>query len=374
MIDTIFINCRELSKVSPESAEAYARATGRLLAHSNEQLEAYPNIKKLIGQNPLDMMRMNLHYHAEFMSSVFRLNSCELLTRTVSWLYRVFSARSLSYDYFRIELGAWQNAIHECLENPEQKSEILAVYDWLIQHHENMIKLSRVGDGLSFPVQNEAAEMQRVFLSQILHGDTKGCLTLVEQSIQTADDLKRLYLDVIWPVMVRIGQLWETNQISVAEEHLATAIVGRIMAALYPSIAQFDATRGKAVVSAGPNEFHEVGARMVADFMEIDGWDVAYLGANTPAGELCGFIKQHKPFVVVLSVATAFNLESARQLIQLINEDPETSGTKIMVGGFAFNGIPQLYQAMGADGYAADAESVLHVVDGWWSERKSKHA
>jgi methanogenic corrinoid protein MtbC1 len=261
---------------------------------------------------------------------------------------------------------AWQVAIHECLGGSDKKTEILAVYRWMVEHHEDMIKLSLSGEGLSFFIQHEANEMQQIFLSLLLHGDTQGCLKLAGQSILTADDLKHFYLDVVWPAMTRIGYLWESNQISVAEEHLATAIVGRVMASLYPRFALFETTRGKAIVSAGPNEFHEVGARMVADFMEMDGWDVTYLGANTPAQEFLGIIKQHKPFVVALSVATVFNLDSARHIIQMIKEDQEYRNIKVMVGGLAFNGMPLLWQAIGADGYAADAESALRVTDNWW--------
>jgi len=374
MIKDILASSRELPKISPETADAYAQAIDKLKDNVNGQLEANPKIMELIGRNPLDVMRNNHRNHATFMATIFKLNSFELLARTVPWVYRAYHARGFSYDYFPIELVAWQIAIHQCLDNSARKSEILAVYKWMVQHHGDMIKLSRTGEGLSFSVQREANAMQQVFLSLLLHGDTQGCLKLVDQSIQTADDMKHFYLDVIWPAMYRIGELWETNQISVAEEHLSTAIVGRVMAALYPRFALFEITRGKVIVSAGPNEFHEVGARMVADFMEMDGWDVTFLGANTPASELLNLLKQYKPFVLALSVATVFNLESARQMIQMIHDDLETRSIKVMVGGLAFNGMPQLWQTIGADGFAADAESALQVSDDWWVAENSDNA
>jgi methanogenic corrinoid protein MtbC1 len=239
----------------------------------------------------------------------------------------------------------------------------------MVKHHEDMIKLSLSGEGLSFSVERESNEMQQVFLSLLLHGDTKGCLKLVDHSVITPGDLKHFYLDVVWQAMSKIGQMWESNKISVAEEHLATAIVGRIMAALYPRFAQFTVSRGKIVVSAGPNEFHEIGARMLADFLEMDGWDVTYLGANTPAIEILEIIRERKPFITALSVATTFNLQNAKQVIQLINEDLETRDVKILVGGLAFNNIPDLWQDIGADGCAADAETAVLVANEWWDER-----
>ena len=365
MIEKLLASCRKLPRVSSEAAEAYARATDRLLDH----VKANPKLKELIGHNPLNLVREYHRNHATFMATVFRINSLELLVRTLPWMYRVYHARGFSYDYFPAELEAWQIAIHECLAQPVLKAEILSVYQWLVQHHEEMVKLSHSGEGLSFSVRHEADVMHQVFLSLLLHGDSRGCLTLADQSLHTVDDLKHFYLDVVWPAMCRIGQMWESNQISVAEEHLATAIVGRVMAALYPRFAHFTVTRGTAVVSAGPNEFHEVGARMVADFMEMEGWDVTYLGANTSARELLDVLKRQKPFVVALSVATVFNLDKAHKVLHTIHEDQETRDIKILVGGLAFTGMPQLWQRIGADGYAADADSATLVSNEWWLAR-----
>lgn len=353
---------------------AYVHAADDLLEQVNSQLEANPKIRALIGNNPIELMRDNHRNHAKFMATVFHLNSHELLVRTIPWVYRAYHARGFAFDYFPVELVAWQIAIYECIASADQKAEILAVYNWLVQHHEDMIKLAVTGKGSALSALHEENEIQQTFLSLLLHGNSRGCLALADQSIRTADDLKHFYLDVVWPAMVRIGLLWESNHISVAEEHLATAIVGRVMAALYPRFTQFSVSRGKVVVSAGPNEFHEVGARMVADFMEMDGWDVTYLGTNIPAPELLAILKLHKPFLVALSVATIFNLDNAHQLIQRLKEEPETKDIKVMVGGLAFNSMPALWQDIGADGCAADANSATALSNEWWITRGDNHA
>jgi len=276
----------------------------------------------------------------------------------------------LSYDYFPVELAAWKHAVKECLDTP-YAAEIIEVYDWMIHHHENMIELSVSGEGLTFSLPGEATQMQEVLLALLLHGDSRGSLQLVNKSVQTLDDLKHFYLHVVSPVMYRIGLLWERNEISVAEEHVATAVVGRITAALYPRFAAPDAYRGKIVVTAGPNEFHEVGPRMLADFMEMEGWDVTYLGANTPKEALLVILRQQKPFVVALSVATVFNLDQAWQTIDMIKADPDTRNIKILVGGLAFNSMPQLWHDLGADGCAADANSGALTANAWWEGRSA---
>lgn len=368
MITNLINSLCRIPAVSPDAAQAYEQAADRLVEWVNNELEANPQIFELIGSTPLNLMRNNHSNHAAFMTTVFKIGSYELLARTVPWVYRAYHARGFAYDYFPVELAAWKRALEEYLD-AGHTAEIIAIYDWMISHHDNMIRLSVSGEGLIFSLQQETTEMQEIMLSLLLHGDGRGSLHLANQSVQTADDLKHFYLDVVWPVMYRIGLLWERNDISVAEEHVATAIVGRITAALYARFANIDAYRGKAVVAAGPNELHEVGARMLADFLEMEGWDVTYLGANTPREELFAVLKQHKPFLVALSVATVFNLDNVRQAIAMIKTDWETKESKVMVGGLAFNGMPQLWHVLGADGYAADANRGTLTANAWWQER-----
>ena len=367
MIANLINSLKSIQTVPPDAAKAYEKAKDRLVDYVNKELEANPNVLELIGGNPFSIMRSNHSNHATFLTTVFKIGSYELLARTIPWVYRAYRARGFSYDYFPAELAAWKSGVQKCLDSG-YSAEIIEIYDWMINNHENMIQLSISGEGLTFSLQSETTAMQEVFLSLLLHGDSKGSLQLANSSIQTIDDVKRFYLDVVCPDMYRIGLLWERNEISVAEEHVATAIVGRIAAALYPRFANVDAHRGKVVVTAGPNEFHEVGARMLADFLEMEGWDMTYLGANTPKEELLSILKQYKPFMVALSVATVFNLDNARQTIEMIKSDPETRNIKIMVGGLAFNGMPLLWRDFGADGYAADASKGALFANEWWKD------
>jgi len=368
MITALIEQCNRILPIPAEASDAYAASLEALVANVNSQMESNPDILRLIGNNPLELMRNNHHNHALFMASVFKLNSFELLVRTIPWVYRAYHARGFTYEYFPVELVAWQCAILEQLNRVCRIHEIMDIYKWMVEHHEEMIHLSLDGTGLGFSVTGESIEMQEICLALLLNGDTKGCLKLVDQSINGADDIKRFYLDVLSPALYRVGTLWESNQISVAEEHVATAIVARVMAALYPQIANVNTSRGKAVVTACPNEFHEVGARMLADFMEMDGWDVSYLGANTPAAGIVGMLKREKPFVVALSVATVFNLENARMVIDEIRSDQDICMTKILVGGLAFNSVPELWKNIGADGCASDAEKALAVLNLWSQE------
>jgi methanogenic corrinoid protein MtbC1 len=358
----------KMHAVSADAAKAYEKAAEQLIEHVNSELSANRNVLGLIGGNSLNLMHSNHNHHFAFMAMVFNLGAFGLLAKTVPWVYRVYRARGFLHEYFLIELAAWKHAMEKCLDGASFV-EIVPIYDWLIFHHEDMVRLSENDEGLQFSSREEMAPRQEAFLSMLLRGDCKGSLQLANRSVQTIDDIKHFYLEVVSPVMRRIGLLWESNHISVAEEHLATAIVSRIAAAFYPRFANLDVRRGCAVVTAAPNDLHEVGARMLADFLEMEGWDVIYLGANTPKEALLAVLRQRRPFMVALSVTTVFNLDCARRAIAMIKAERENQNMKIMVGGIAFDDIPSLWSDLGADGFEVNANKGALSANAWWEER-----
>jgi methanogenic corrinoid protein MtbC1 len=365
MIDECIADISALEIIPTKSADLYSSAMERMIDEVNRDLGERPDIQLLIGHNPLQMMEMNHRHHAQFMLTVFRLTSYDLLARTVPWVYRAYRSRGFSYDYFPVELQSWKKTINDNLADGDAQ-QIIAVYDWMIGHHETMIKLSVSGDTLGFSLPVETDEMQQIFTALLLHGDHRGCLKLVEQSIRTEEDLRNFYEHIAKYALYTVGTLWERNEVTVADEHLATAIIGRISSYLYSRFVGTPQTKGTAIVSAVPNEYHEVGARMVADILELDGWDVTYLGANTPLEELVKLLKRKQPFMLALSVATAFNLEKARLVVASVKNDPNLAGMRILVGGLAFNSAPRLWREFGADGYAANLTDVTAQCDAWW--------
>ncbi|HIJ80094.1 MAG TPA: cobalamin B12-binding domain-containing protein [Desulfuromonadales bacterium] len=367
MIKECIADISHLPAVPPRSAELYSAAGRRMLEQVSRELMACPDIQDLIGDNPLQMVEMGLQQHYQIMQTILKLNSFDLLARMAPWIYRVFHSRGFSWDYFPLELKAFKNALLECSGDGYVRP-IIAIYDWLIRHHQDMIELSGSGDTLGFALPDEIDEMQQIFTTLLLNADHGGCLKLADTSVKTPAELRHFYEHVVRHSLYTVGELWERNQISVAEEHLATAIVGRVTSFLYGRFTGTPQTKGTVVVSSAPNEFHEVGARMVADILELDGWDVTYLGANTPPEELLRLLINRKPFLLALSVATPFNLDKARLVIDAVKSIPDLAGVRILTGGLAFLAAPQIWHELGADGYAANLDELTALCDGWWRE------
>jgi methanogenic corrinoid protein MtbC1 len=173
------------------------------------------------------------------------------------------------------------------------------------------------------------------YLDFLLAGRRAECTQIVQSLLENAIDIKLLYMDLFQKSLYEVGRLWETNQISVAREHLATAITEGLLNLVYPTLFMEQKTNKKVVISCAANEFHQIGGKMVADLFEIQGWDAHFLGANTPVDHMLHFIDEVKPELLGLSLSVFSNMPSLIKGIEAVQGD--FKNLDIAVGGQAFN-------------------------------------
>lgn len=163
-----------------------------------------------------------------------------------------------------------------------------------------------------------------------------------------------IYLRVFTPSMITIGDLWERNELTVAEEHLATAIVERLIAELSPSFADLPSsgTIGTALIGCVAGERHVLGARMLADLLRQHGWRVLDLGADIPSQDWVKLAVRFQVDLVAISVNMIDNLPTAQSLIDQLRA--ACPGAFILVGGGALSRGPELVRGLGANLYHPD--------------------
>ncbi|HEU4562403.1 MAG TPA: cobalamin-dependent protein [Longimicrobium sp.] len=202
------------------------------------------------------------------------------------------------------------------------------------------------------PARDDAANQ---FLDAIVAGNRRRAFEVADTALDGGMDIRALYLDVFQPALREIGRLWQQNRITVADEHLATAITQASMARLYDRLFASATGEGPLMVAAcAEGERHEVGLRMVCDILELDGWDTVFLGAAVPTPDLVRMICEREPQVVALSASIAPNVPRVEEAIRAIRgcESPQPL---IVVGGRPFAMEPELAVQMGADLTATDA-------------------
>lgn len=177
------------------------------------------------------------------------------------------------------------------------------------------------------------------YLTRLLKGDRQGCARTVQQLLNQGVSIKELYAGLFQKSLYEVGRMWELNQISVAREHLVTAITEGLLNLVYPRLFENMASdvqeNKKVIISCAANEFHQVGGKMVADIFELNGWDSLFLGANTPVDQMLAYIQEESPDLLGLSVSVYFNMPALKTGIEAVRAD--FKDLDILVGGQAFN-------------------------------------
>lgn len=172
----------------------------------------------------------------------------------------------------------------------------------------------------------------QTYLTYLLKGDRSGCSAIVRDMKESDVSVFYIYEKFFKRSLYSVGDLWEKNEISVAVEHMATLITEGLMNELFPDIISYDRKNRKAVVASIENEEHQVGGKMVADIFEKNGWDVFYLGGNTPVPELVRYCEENNPDILALSLSVYTNMEI---LIKEIEELRKITSNTILIGGQA---------------------------------------
>jgi len=173
------------------------------------------------------------------------------------------------------------------------------------------------------------------YLTLLLDGNRVACSRMVQALLDQKIDIKTLYTDLFQKSLYAVGELWEFNKITVAKEHLVTAITEGLLNLVYPTLFSGKRTHKKAVISCAANEFHQIGGKMVADLFEIHGWDAHFLGANMPLDQMLHYIDEVKPDLLGLSLSVYFNMPSLIKGIEAVKTN--FNNLDIVVGGQAFN-------------------------------------
>jgi methanogenic corrinoid protein MtbC1 len=187
------------------------------------------------------------------------------------------------------------------------------------------------------------------YVDLLVEGHAAGARAVVEHATTIAP-IASVYLDVVHPALYEIGRRWERDEIGIAEEHLATSVTEIVLADLAGRLPRAPRRNHTVIVACGPDELHAVGSRMVADFLEADGWDTLHLGATTPAGALAELAVARRADVVAISVSMAQNVPPVAAAVAQLRALPFPP--TVALGGRAF-ADPELARGAGADVVAA---------------------
>jgi len=171
---------------------------------------------------------------------------------------------------------------------------------------------------------------RNVFLQALLAGNRRAASGAALEALRDAPSSSDVYIDLLQSALYEVGRLWESNRITVAEEHMATAVAQFVLGEIFPRLPSATERRGAAVVTGVEGEMHQIGAHMVADILQMRGWEARFLGTNAPHPAILQAIESTEaPLAVCGHIHESWGAESQIGPTRVLNLGP--SGTPIEV-------------------------------------------
>jgi methanogenic corrinoid protein MtbC1/DNA-binding transcriptional regulator YhcF (GntR family) len=237
---------------------------------------------------------------------------------------------------------------------------LLLVGDPPLDQLAQVLRADLTGTGPGLPAADAAlarrleALLERYVALQLAGERAAARALILQEGLAAGLPAPDLYRRVLQPAQYRVGELWQRNQISVAREHLATAVTEAVLFDLAAAVPRAQSTGMRVVVACVEGELHDIGARMVADLLELDGFTVRFLGADVPTDSLLAMLREESPRLLVLSAALP---ERLVQLGAAIGRVRQAHGPRvpIFVGGQIMDWAADPVRALAVDLATRDA-------------------
>lgn len=207
---------------------------------------------------------------------------------------------------------------------------------------------------------NSLSRLKQRYLDSVLIGEATSAGLVVEEGLKQGFGMFDIYLSILVPTQIDLGQAWHDGKVNVAEEHLATQITLDQMDRLRSQIFPRSKLGFRVAVTTVEGDSHFIGARMVADFFLADGWDVDFLGESTPGPDLVELVRRRSVDLVAISIT---NSDSFPRLEWTVGSLATLANPpKILLGGAVLGDTPDLAIKMGADAVAQNlTDAVLEA-------------
>lgn len=334
------IGMRRYREVSPSAADVVSR---RLLAERGD-------VHRQLGARGLEACRADLASHLEFLAAVFEFGMVTPMVDYLRWVESMLASRGIPAGHLALSLD-W---ISEYLGAHLDRRDAVIVTEAIAGVKEAFLAAREAAPAYDVQKPEEWTECPR-FVKALLGGDRRDALWMVDHRLGLGHTVVEAGAHLIQPALYEIGRRWQVNEISVAQEHLATATAQSVMMQALAHAVVKEPNGRTAVLACVEGNQHSVGLQMVADALHLSGWRVQYLGADVPTVDLLRHIGLLRPDLVGLSVVFAQQMHVVREVIARLGEAYGTSRPPVIVGGLGTRGVDDVAATLGADAWSADA-------------------
>jgi methanogenic corrinoid protein MtbC1 len=286
------------------------------------------------------------------LAAAVRVNEPALFARRITWLRRAMAARGANEATLRSTLLALRAALDR--EVPAHlKPAIQPALDLAMRALDERLAPEEIALDPAKPADRLALR----YLQACLEGDPQRAIGVVMSAIDAGLAPAAAYSQVLIAAQKEIGQLWHAGDVSIAEERVVTETTRELMTLIAAKYSPKTGNGRTLVAASVAGNAHDIGVRVVADLFQLAGWRCLFLGANVPAAEIARAAEAFDADLVVVTATLATQLKPLGEAIAALRL--AAPGLKILVGGLAFEGAPDLWKQLGADAYAETVDSAV---------------
>lgn len=318
----------------------------------------YPEYVERFGEKGKKACWADIVSHITCIDGAIEAGSAVPFTEYLRWLRSVLRTRDID-DASLVESVHLIGEYYEERLEPREKALLRAVLAESLHALDDTCIDSVAPEPAWLRWQPPAVAAASPLTEHLAAGNIPAVRGVVNEVRDSGANYLEMAVRLFQPALYRIGALWQQNRVSVAQEHLATAIVQNQLAQLYAAADVAPNNGRRALFACVEGNQHAIGIRMVCDAYELAGWEVQYLGANLPLAALIVQVAAIKPDLVGLSASLAEQIPALRTAILALRTEFGATCPEIIIGGLATNQIEHLWRSIDADYWAPSADLAL---------------
>lgn len=331
------------------SARAYAQATVAMLE------AARPNLLQSALPPTFAQPRDDIEVRIQQIGASVFVDRPALLRDALQWYKVAFHHRGVPSGYLADTL----RAIEKTLEREMPRDSFALVRRHI---HEATQSLPAAPSELPSLLRREApyGEQAMHFLLANLEGRGEDALDRIRSLLAGGASVEDVQDHVLVPSQREAGRMWLMAEIPVADEHYGSSVVERALWLLQERVPRPPADAPRVMTMGVGGNLHDLGLRVVAQRLQVAGFQVHHLGANMPANDLDWALRSRDVQAIAMSASMLLHLPglrdaivAVRSAIERLHGDP--AAVPILVGGHPFDVVDDLHEVLGADAGVADA-------------------
>jgi len=220
---------------------------------------------------------------------------------------------------------------------------------------------------LTYIIFEDYEKLSKELLNYMLNKSQKEVENLLKIILFSFGVIKAFDL-IISKSLFELGLLWEKGEISVDQEHIASSKIIESIINLKNLFETKKKRKIKFVITSLEGDIHEIPLRIIDFILTYEGYNVIYVGANTPYSDIIKTIEREKPKFLIISAVYIVDKRKFEKSIEILDKSCKEINCILFIGGPMYGKKPNLNKKI----YTSYRELLKDIKKQLYKRRKRK--